>query len=291
MFQNLTPLLNSILDSIRDTDVLMVMNVIQFYSYLLEASQDPSILSFLEPKIPKLMTTLYPEADAFQSLLGAGTCEFLTTLRNHSEFKRLDQQYSIINTLEIHVFNQSSPQHVPALMAFSRIASTDGLFAYIGPKFLESYRNLMELRPITPEKLTSLGILLSNNKPEESILRERWFTLNLNDLVVPYIHDPTMQLSPITLLSALSGHVWGVRLISNSVVTMEWLQDRMGGYQETTGKFAVVKRMLTTTVAEETRSGRHDHGPLGRWRNHVEIFVSRGEWWRNNTAEIAAEGT
>ena len=232
LFQNLLPLLDSLLSSIRDTDVLMTMNVIQFYSHLLDASEDPSILSFLEPKLPKLMSTLHPEADAFQSLLGAGTCEFLTTLRNHPEFKSLDQKYSILKTLGIHVFNQASPQHVPALMAFSRIASTDGLFVYIDHKALESYRKMIASRPITPEKLTSLGILLSNTKPEESIQRtERWFTLNLNDLVVPYIHDPTMQLSPITLLSSLSGHVWGVKLISDSAVIMEWLQDKIGGYQ------------------------------------------------------------
>src|SRR5215471_11773254 len=115
-FQKLLPLLNSILTSIRDTDVLLIMNVIQFYSHLVEASQDPSILSFLEPKIPQLMTTLSPEADAFQSLLGAGTCEFLTTLRNNPDFKKLDQQYSILKALELHAFNQTSPQYVPALM-------------------------------------------------------------------------------------------------------------------------------------------------------------------------------
>ena len=176
-FQNLLPLLNSILASIRDTDVLMIMNVIQFYSHLVEASRDPSILSFLEPKIPQLMTTLSPEADAFQSLLGAGTCEFLTTLRNNPDFKRLDQQYSILKALEFHALNQTSPQHVPALMAFSRILSTDGIFAYIDPKVLELYRKLIASRPNTPEKLTSLGIVLSNNKPEESNLREQWYTL------------------------------------------------------------------------------------------------------------------
>ena len=81
-----------------------------------------------------------------------------------------------------------------------------------------------------------------------------------------------MQLSPITLLSALAGHVWGVKLIAESAVTMEWLQERLGGYQETTG--------------------HHDrHGPLGKWRNHVEVFVSRGEWWRDDMAEIAVEGS
>ena len=235
------------------------------------------------------MTTLSPEADAFQSLLGAGTCEFLSTLRNNPEFKRLDQHYPILKSLEFHAFNQTSPQYLPALMAFSQILSTDGIFSYIDPKVLESYRKLIASRPITPEKLTSLGIVLSNNKPEESKLREQWFTLSLGDLVVPYIHDPTMQLSPITLLSALAGHVWGVKLIASSAVTMEWLQDRLGGHQEATGKFAVVKKMLATTMAEEG-SGRHDHGALGRWRSHVEIFVSRGEWWRDESAEVATEG-
>ena len=271
----------------------MIMNVVQFYSHLLEASSDPSILAFLEPKIPQLMTTLSPDADAFASLLGAGTCEFVTTLRTHPEFKRLDKTYSLLSSLEYHVLNPSSPQHVPALMAFSRIASTDGLFEYISPTTLQSYRKLCASRPITPEKLTSLGIVLSNSHtPHESLLRNQWFQpLSLSDLIVPFIHDPTMQLSPITLLSALSGHVWGVKVISSSAVTMEWLQDRLGGYQEATGKFAVVKRMLATTVAEEGRVGRHEDGPLGKWRAHAEIFVSRGEWWRDNTAEIATEGS
>jgi hypothetical protein len=271
----------------------MIMNVIQFYSHLVEASQDPSVLSFVEPKIPQLMTTLSPDADAFQSLLGAGTCEFLTTLRNNAEFKRLDQQYSLLKFLEIHAFDQISPQHVPALMAFSRILSTDGMFSYVGATILDSYRKLISSRPITPEKLTSLGIVLSNNKPEESALREQWYTLSLSDLIVPYIHDPTMQLSPITLLSALAGHVWGVRLIADSAVTMEWLQNRLGGYQEASGKFAIVKRMLATTVAEEGRSSgprHHDRGPLGKWKSHVEIFVSRGEWWRDEIVEVATEG-
>jgi hypothetical protein len=268
----------------------MIMNVIQFYSHLVEASDDPSILSFLEPKFPQLMTTLSPQADAFESLLAAGTCEFFTTLRTHPEFRRLDQQYSILKSLEVHVLNQMSPQHGPALMAFSRIVATDEMFSYVDSRTLESYRTLMGARPITPEKLTSLGVVLSNSKPQESIQRQQWFTLSLGDLVVPYIHDPTMQLSPITLLSALSGHVWGVKLISSSAVIMGWLQDRLGGYQEAMGKFAVVKRMLTTTIAEEGRTGRHDHGPLGRWRSHVEIFASRGEWWRDNTAEVSTEG-
>jgi hypothetical protein len=288
------PLLNSILATIRDTDVLMTMNVVQFYSHLLEASSDPSILAFLEPKIPQLMTTLAPDADAFASLLGAGTCDFVTTLRTHPEFKRLDKTYSILTLLEFHVLNPASPQHVPALMAFSRIASTDDLFEYIDPKLLSSYRKLCSSRPITPEKLTSLGIVLSNSHTQhESLLRQQWVTLSLSDLIIPFMHDPTMQLSPITLLSALSGHVWGVKVISSSAVTMEWLQDRQGGYQETTGKFAVVRRMLATTLAEEgRRGGRRDelNGPLGKWRAHVEIFVSRGEWWRDETAEVATEG-
>ena len=293
LFKNILPLLNSILDNIKDTDVLLMMNIIQFYTHLLEASSDPSILAFLETKIPQLMTTLAPGADAFASLLGAGTCEFVTTLRNHPEFKRLDKTYSLLPSLELHVLNPASPQHVPALMAFSRIASTDGLFEYIDPKFIVSYRKLCSSRPVTPEKLTSLGVVLSNSHtPNESHLRQQWFTLSLSDLIVPFIHDPTMQLSPITLLAAISGHVWGVKLISSSAVTMEWLQDRLGGYQEATGKFAVVRKMLATTIAEEGRVGsRHDlAGPLGKWRAHVEIFVSRGEWWRDNTAEIATEG-
>jgi hypothetical protein len=71
---------------------------------------------------------------------------------------------------------------------------------------------------------------------------------------------------------------------------MEWLQDRGNEYVETTGKFAVVKRMLNTTVSEEETSGRHGHGVLGRWRNHVEVFVQRGEWWHEPVAEVAAEG-
>jgi len=267
----------------------MILNVIQFYSHLLEASSDPSILAFLEPKIPHLMRTLAPDADAFQSLLGAGTCEFLATLRTHPEFRRLDQQFGIIKALELHALNPASPQHVPALIAFSKIASTDGMFQYIGPKVMESYRKMVSTRPITPEKLTSLGLVLSNNKPHESTLREQWFTLSLTDLIVPYIRDPTMQLSPITLLSALAGHVWGVKLIADSAVIMEWLQERLGGYQETTGKFAVVKRMLSTTVANETTPRDH-HGPLGKWRNHIEVFVSRGEWWRDEMAEVAVEG-
>jgi len=268
----------------------MIMNIIQFYSHLLEASNDSSILAFLEPKIPHLMRTLEPEADAFQSLLGAGTCEFVTVLGKHSEFARLDRQYNILKLLEFHVLNPGSPQFSPALMSFSRIASIDGMFEYIGRTVLDAYLKMISTRPITPEKLTSLGIILSNNKPQESMLREQWFTLSLGDLVVPYIRDPTMMLSPITLLSALAGHVWGVKLIADSAATMEWLQERLGDYQEATGKFAVVKRMLATTLAEEQRLGRHDHGPLGRWRHHIEIFVAQGEWWRDATAQVATEG-
>ena len=184
------------------------------------------------------MKTLAPDADAFQSLLGAGTCDFLTTLRTHPEFKRLDQQYGIITALETHALNPSSPQHVPSLLSFSRIVSTDGIFQSIDPKVMDQYRKMISSRPITPEKLTSLGLVLSNNKPHETTLRQQWFTLPLNELIVPYIRDPTMQLSPITLLSALAGHVWGVKLIAESAVTMEWLQERLGGYQETTGKFS-----------------------------------------------------
>jgi hypothetical protein len=268
----------------------MEMNVIQFYSHLIEASPDPSILSFLEPKFPRLLKTLSSEADAFESLLGAGTCEFITTLRTHPGFKSLDQKYSLLKVLELHALNPTSPQHVPALMAFSRIASTDGMLSYIGPKILQEYRELMGTRPITPENLTSLGIVLSNNNSAESIQRQQWFTLRMQNLVIPYMHDPTMQLSPITLLSALSGHVWGVKLISNSALIMEWLQDRLGGYEQATGKFSVVKRMLNTTIAEDHRVGRHDHGPLGKWRSHVEIFISRGEWSRDSTAEVATQG-
>jgi hypothetical protein len=84
--------------------------------------------------------------------------------------------------------------------------------------------------------------------------------------------------------------VWGVKSISDSAVITEWLQDRLGGYEEATGKFAVVKRMLNTTVAEEERTRYRGHGPLGKWRTHLEIFVSRGEWWRDSTAEVATEG-
>ena len=284
------PLLNNLLASIRDTDVLMIMNVIQFYAHLQESSSAPEILTFLEPKIPQVMTNLSPDANAFQSLLGAGTCEFLKSLRTHRQFKRLDKEYGIMKTLEVHVLNPASPQHVPALIAFSTIASTDGIFASIDPKSLDAYKNLMSTRPISPEKLTALGILLSNNhNAEESSLREKWFTLSLSDLVTPYIRDPTLQLSPITLLSSLAGHLWGVRLIAASSVIMEWLTDRLGDYQEATGKFAVVKGMLQTTVAAE--GPHHDHrGAMGRWRSHAEIFVSRGEWWRDNVAEVATQG-
>ena len=236
------------------------------------------------------MRTLEPDADAFQSLLAACTSEFLTVLRTHPEFQRLDRQYKILNTLEFHVLNPSSPQFAPAIMAFARIASTDGMFEYIGNRVLDAYRKMIATRPITPEKLTSLGILLSNNKPRETELRQQWFTLSLGDLVVPYIRDPMMMLSPITLLSALAGHVWGVKLIADSAVIMDWLQERLGDYQEITGKFAVVKRMLATTINEEQRVGRHEHGPLGRWRHHIEIFVARGEWWRDATAQVATEG-
>jgi hypothetical protein len=165
------------------------------------------------------------------------------------------------------------------------------MFEYVDPKILDSYRKMISARPTTPEKLASLGLVMSNSKPHESVLREPWFKFRLSELIVPYIRDPTMQLSPITLLSALSGHMWGVKLIADSAVTMEWLQERMGGYQETTGKFAVVKRILATTVAAEQTTGRHDHGPLGKWRTHVEIFVSRGEWWHDPTVEVATEGS
>jgi hypothetical protein len=289
-FSKLQTLLNATLDNIRSTDVLMIMNLIQFYSHLLESSNDASIMTFLEPKIPHLMRTLAPDADAFQSLLGAGTCEFLTVLRTYPEFERLDKEYNILKTLEFHVLNPSSPQFTPSIMAFARIVSTDGMFAYIGPRIMNAYRKMISTRPITPEKLTSLGILLSNNKPEETNLRQQWFTLSLGDLVVPYIRDPLMMLSPITLLSALAGHVWGVKLIADSAATMEWLQERIGDYQEITGKFAVVKRMLATTILEEQRVGRHENGPLGKWRHHVEIFVTQGEWWRDATAQVATEG-
>jgi len=285
------PLLNSLLASIHDTDVLMSMNIIQFYAHLQESSLAPQILAFLEPKIPQVMTNLSADADAFQSLLGAGTCEFLKSLSTHPQFKRLDSEYGILKTLEVHVFNPASPQHVPALIAFSNIAATDGIFASIGPESLEAYKKLMSTRPITPEKLTALGIVLSNNHDaEESNIRAKWFTLSLSDLVTPYIHDPTLQLSPITLLSALAGHLWGVRIIAASSVIMEWLMDRSGDYQEATGKFAVMKRMLQTAVAVE--GPHHDHrGAMGQWRSHAEIFVSRGEWWRDNVAEVATQGS
>lgn len=269
----------------------MIMNVIQFYTHLQESSSSPEILAFLEPKIPQVMKNLSPDADAFQSLLGAGTCEFLTSLRMHREFKRLDREYGILRVLEVHAFHSASPQHVPALIAFSKIASTDGVFTSIDAKALNAYKKLMATRPVTPEKLTALAILLSNNHtPEESQARETWFTLPLADLVTPYVHDPTLQLSPITLLSALTGHIWGVRIIAASSVIMEWLTDRLGDYQEATGKFAVVKRMLQTTVAAEGPQHRR-RGAMGRWRSHIETFVSRGEWWRDNPAEIATQGS
>jgi len=238
------------------------------------------------------MKTLAPDADAWQQLLGAGTCEFLTTLKDHPEFPTLDAQYGIKPALEVHALNSASPQHVPALIAFSKILSTNNQFPSLDPKVLDQYHKLILSRPMSPEKLTSLGIVLSNSSnPTESAAREKWFDFSLNAIIVPYIRDPTMQLTPITLLSALSGHVWGVKRIAESAQIMEWLQDRLGGYQEATGKFAVVKRMLGTTLAEEERVGKREEGLLGRWRFHVEVFVSRGEWWRDPAAEVATEGS
>ena len=149
LFSLLLPLLNSTLDSIRSTDVLMLMNIIQFYTNLLSASSSPQILTFLEPKIPYLINTLAPDADAFQSLMAAGTCEFLTELRTHPKFKRLDQSYGILERLEIHAFNPASPQHVPALLAFSRIAATEGMREYIDPKVMETYRKVVDSKKTT----------------------------------------------------------------------------------------------------------------------------------------------
>ena len=233
--------------------------------------------------------TLSPTADAFLSLVSAGSCEFLTALRTRPEFVSLDREYGILKALEGHALNQASPQHLPALMAFSKIASTDGLFGYIDSKSWDVYRRMISSRPITAEKLTSLGIIVANINPAESPLRKTFFKFDLNAIVVPYIRDPTMQLSPLTLLSALAGHLWGVTMVAESAVIMAWLMDRQGEYMETTGKFAVVKRMLGTTVAGEA-GGRDGHGILGRWRNHVEVFVQRGEWWHDPVAEVAAEG-
>lgn len=270
----------------------MQMNVIKFYGDLLDASHDSSVLSFIERNIPSLMATLSPEADAFQSLLAAGTCEFLAKLGEHPEFKRLDQQCSILNALEFQALNPASPSYVPAMAAFSQIAAKDGMFGYIDAKALESYRKMIGARPITREKLNCLGVILQNsNSLQESDKRKQWFTLSLNDLVVPFLHDPTLELAPISLLSALSKHVWGVKLMSDSAAIMSWLTDRMGDYTEMTGKFRVVKRMLETAITEEGRAGRREDGPLGRWRSHVEIYVSKGEWWRDTAAEVATEGT
>ena len=148
-FQLLLPLLKATLDNIRSTDVLMLMNVIQFYTNLLESSPSPEILTFLEPKLPYLINTLSPDADAFQSLMGAGTCEFLTALRTRPEFKRLDQRYGILKALEGHAFNLASPQHVPALLAISKIAATEGMREYIDPKVMETYRKIVDKKKET----------------------------------------------------------------------------------------------------------------------------------------------
>lgn len=122
----------------------MLLNVIQFYTNLLESSPSPEILPFLEPKMPYLINTLSPDADAFQSLMGAGTCEFLTALRTRPDFRRLDQTYGILTALEIHAFNVASPQHVPALLAFSKIAAMEGMREYIDPKVMETYRKVVD---------------------------------------------------------------------------------------------------------------------------------------------------
>jgi hypothetical protein len=122
----------------------MLLNVIQFYTNLLESSPSPAILPFLEPKMPYLINTLSPDADAFQSLMGAGTCEFLTALRTSPDFRRLDHTYGILAALEIHAFNVASPQHVPALLAFSKIAAMEGMREYIDPKVMETYRKVVD---------------------------------------------------------------------------------------------------------------------------------------------------
>jgi hypothetical protein len=270
------------------------MNVIQFYSHLLQVSHDAAILSFLEPKIPDLLDTLAPDADTFQSLLATEACEFLSTLRTIPSFPSLDDKYHLITILSHHALNPASQHFLPGLMAFSHILSTDGYFSFIDLDLLASYRRMISTRPITPEKLTSLGLVLSNaSNLHESFIREGWFTIPLTEIILPYLRDPTMKLSPVTVLSALANHVWGVKLISSSKDAMNWLQDRIGDYQQTTAKFSVLRKMLATTKKDEITkevTTLDREGPLGKWRSHVEIFVAQGEWWRNTVAEVVAEG-
>jgi hypothetical protein len=269
----------------------MTMNVIKFYNDLLVSSPSPIILEFLSPKIPYFLSTLAPDADPFLSLVSAGTCELLTTLLLRPESHTLDTQYNILASLETHALNTASPTYLPALIAFSTIAATDGMFTYIDGKVWDQYSRMIMTRPITAEKLTSLGIVLSNSNPAESTPREHFFKFDLNSIVTPYVNDPTMSLAPITLLSALAGHKWGVKLIADNAVIMGWLMERTGEYMATTGKFAVVKKMLNTAVEDGSGHGHGGgHGPLGRWGNHVEVFVQRGEWWRDPVVEVTAEG-
>jgi hypothetical protein len=271
----------------------MTMNVIQFYSNLLQVSRDPTVLAFLEPKVPDLLMNLAPDADAFKQLLAAETCEFISALRMNPQFVSLDDKYHIIQTLEPHVLNPDDKNFLPALMAFSHILAADGFFSYISPPTLFSFRTMLSTRPITVEKLTSLGIVLSNaSNPQESLIREQWFTIPLAKLITPHLRDPTLRLAPITVLSALAAHLWGVKLISSTNDIMEYLQERIGDYAVTTAKFSVLRKMLLTTKGEEERTGvrLERDGALGKWRAHVEIFVSQGEWWRNTVAEVVAEG-
>jgi len=163
------------------------------------------------------------------------------------------------------------------------------LLEYIDPRALDAYRRMIQTRPMTPEKLASLAVLVSKNS---SANLEPFFIFSLNDLVLPFMHDPNLQSPAILLLAALSGHVWGVKRISNSTALMEWLQDRQGrDYEEIQAKFDVLEKMLQTTLKEEETMGRQGlNGPLGRWRAHVEIIVSRGPFWVDSTAAVATEG-
>jgi len=235
------------------------------------------------------MQNLAPEADPFESLLGPGTCEFLTSLSKLEGFRELDAKYGIVKAIEIHALNPASPQYVPALLAFSKIARNSLLFDSLDPKVIDAYRKMIATRPMTPEKLTSLAMLVSKNS---SANLQSFFTFSLNDLVIPYMHDPNMQSSAIIVLKALSEHVWGVKRISDSTTIMEWLQDRQGrDYEEIQGKFDVLESMLQTTRNEERTAGRQElHGPLGKWRAHIEIFVSRGPFWVDSIAAVATEG-
>jgi hypothetical protein len=100
---------------------------------LLLASPSPTILEFLAPKILYFLSTLAPDAaaDAFLSLVSAGTCELLTTLFLRPESYTLNTQYGILTALETHALNTASPTFLPMLMVFSTIAATDSMFTYI----------------------------------------------------------------------------------------------------------------------------------------------------------------